>query len=276
MKSRRMLTWGDLFLLVASAACIVAVDKSSNRAVDVVAGLLLVVYLPGAALVSAFGAGRSRASVFEREMWIIGASFGLSVAGGLVLNLTSGLTRTYWLVWVGGAVVVFLLLKLVLALLPSRSAKESVSDDATISASADVGKRRGSIWGFVRQSVLLLAAAATCVAAVVLSVRTNDATTRESFVQAWVLTRPAEDVTSTHVQLGLRNHFGVRRTFLVRVTIGNGAKEVVDVFSVPLANGASWTKVIKRKSGEAVESTVYDSSKPSAVLSRVYLATPVT
>ena len=97
MKSRRMPTWGDLFLLVASAACIVAVDKSSNRAVDVVAGLLLVVYLPGAALVSAFGAGRSRASVFEREMWIIGASFGLSVAGGLVLNLTSGLTRTYWL-----------------------------------------------------------------------------------------------------------------------------------------------------------------------------------
>jgi hypothetical protein len=214
----------------------------------------------------------------------VGASFGLTVLGGIVLNLVGGLTRSSWLVWTGAVIVVCIALKLLLSRRPSRSDLDPAtphadgsdalnSHEAAIGGPADQGDSSGSIRVSLRQAVLLFGAGLICAAALVLSIHTDAATTRESFVQAWVLPSPTENVFSTSVQLGLRNHLGGRRTFLVNVTIGKGPTKV---FTVRLADGASWTQVITRYPGERVESTVSTSSQPSVVLTRVDLATPVT
>jgi hypothetical protein len=280
MTSRRILTRDDLFLLALSAGCIAIVAISPTTAVDVVAGLPLTIYLPGAALVSTVDAGRRYSRLVERQVWIIGASFGLTVFGGLVLNLAGGLTRVSWLAWVATVIIICTAVKVVLRVRPSQTdadadamAPDAMSDGTAVAGSAAPTGGPGSFRVSLRQGLLLLVATAICVAALVLSVHTNTVSTRESFVQAWVLPQPAEDVTSPSVQLGVQNHLGSQRTFLVRVTIGTGP---IEVFSVPLEDGASWTHLINRRPGERVESTVSTTSRPSVVTNRVYLATPDT
>ncbi len=281
MRSIRSLTWTDLILLGVSAACIAAVATLSTPTVRVIAGLPLTLYLPGAGLVSLINSRRHRASAVERQVWIIGASLALTVAGGLVLNLTPiGLNRSSWLVCIGSEIGAINLLKILLFLYQTASTTPNVdrgtpeTDQEVVSAPPEMGgEAPGSKWVSFRRVALLLCAGAICAAALVLSVHTNSATTREHFVEAWVLPRPSEDVTSTTVELGLRNHTGAARTFLVHVTVGGA---LADLFSVPLANGASWTHVIKRGPGQEVESTIFRSSQPTVVVTRVYLATPVT
>jgi hypothetical protein len=285
VKSYRTFTWFDFIVLVLSGACIGAAAISTNHALDIVAGLPLTIYLPGAALVSIFGPNR-RINTVERQVWSVGASFGLNVAGGLVLNLAGGLTRSSWLVWVGAVIGICLIIKLLLAPFTSRSKPSPPerivnvgvipeSDETLVVGKSDSAKGHGAMRVAVRQVVLLLTAGAISVAAMVLSIHTNTATTRESFVQAWVIPRPSEDVTSTSVELGLRNDLGGERTFEVDVTVGSGRAEEIEIFSVPLTDGEAWTKVITRKPGERVESVVYNSSKPNVALTRVYLVTPI-
>ncbi|MGD0882234.1 MAG: hypothetical protein ABSB09_11765 [Acidimicrobiales bacterium] len=271
-----MPTRDDLLRLALSAACIAIVAVSSNQVVDVVAGLPLAAYFPGAVLVSTLDPQSRLTHLVERQMWIVGASFGLAVVGGLVLNLAGGLTRTSWLVWIGAVVVVCTALKFVLPVAPSLSDADVAPDTAGPATSLGVpGARRsapGQIGVSWRQGLLLLGAAAICAASLVLSVHTDAVSTRESFVQAWVVPRPIEDVRSTSVELGVRNHLGNQCTFLVRVTVGKGTPEV---FSVHLADGASWTHLISRQPTERVVSTVSTTSRPSVVTNRVLLATPV-
>jgi hypothetical protein len=269
----------DSILFALSAACVAVTAVSSNPTVDVITGLPLTVYLPGAALVSLLST--QRRDLVQRQLWSVGASFGLTVAGGLVLNLAGGLTRASWLVWVGAVVVLCNVLKLVLPRGTNRVDTPptdtdildgSNADGSAIASTAGVRNSRGPMIS-LRGGVLLFGAVATCAAAIVLSVHTNAESTRESFVQAWVLPRPSEDVASPRVLIGIRNHLGYQRTFDVHVTVGN---EPTKTFSVPLANGASWTRVITRLPGERVESTIFTSSQPSVVITRVYLATPIT
>jgi Protein of unknown function (DUF1616) len=285
VSSRWMPTRSDLLLLGITAACIAAVALSSARAVDVIVGLPLTIYLPGAALVSTLGPQRHHSGVVERQLWIVGASFGLTVLGGIVLNLAGGLTRSSWLAWVGAVVVVCIAFKLARSQVPSRSdthqaARRSAdvasldSHEAASGEAADHGATSGSIRVSPRQATLLVAAGVICAAALVLSIHTDATTSRETFVQAWILPRPSEDVSSTSVQLGLENHLGGQRTFLVNVTVGLFAAP--EVFSVRLADGASWIHVITRQPGERVESTVSTTSHPSLVLTTAYLASPVS
>jgi len=275
----------DLTLLAISAVCIVVAALSSNEVIDVIAGLPLTAYLPGVALVSIIAPQRHYANAVERQVWIVGASFGLSVLGGILLNLVGGLTRSSWLIWIASVIVVSVALKQVLArrfsghpteLMSVSASGHGVADSRPGLTTTTVQVREDPVSSRVtlRQVILLLAAGAVCVAAMVLSIHTNAVTTKESFVQAWVLPRPTDDVASTSVQLGLQNNSGERRTYLVDVNVGSIPTRV---FSVLLDNGASWTQVITRRPGERVESTVYGLVKPwgEIVLAKVYLATPV-
>ena len=284
MTSRQILTRSDLTLLGLSAICIAAAAVSSTVLVDVIVGLPLTAYLPGAILVSAFCPQGHLSSLVERQVWSIGASFGLSVLGGLVLNLVGGLTRSSWLIWIGVVVVTCVALKSVMARGSGRSdalpaGHPYVSSDFLAphegenSRSAVEPERNGAHKVSLRQGFLLIGAGVICVASFVLSEYTDVATTSESFVQAWVLPRPTEDVWSTSVQLGIRNHLGSRRTFLVDVNIGSEPREQ---FAVSLYDGASWTHLIHRNPGERIESIVYSLSQPQVILARVNLATPTS
>ncbi len=273
----------DAILFGVSVASVAVEVFVSTPAVDVIAGLLLTLFLPGAALVATLGR-RHWAGVIERQVWIVGASIGLTVLGGLALNFSGGLTRSSWLEWNGAVILVCVVLKQ----LRTRVMSRPESDPPTLLAEgggvpdligetreeqAELGGVARSVSISFRQVVLLIAAVLICTAALMLSLHTNAASTRESFVQAWVLPRPSEDASSTSVQLGVRNHLGKRSTFLVRVDMGGGTTKL---FTVKLADGASWTQLITRQPGEQVESSVASSSQPSVILSRVYLATPLS
>ena len=280
-----MPTRGDLILIGISAVCIIVAAFSSVGAIDAIVGLPLTTYLPGAALVSTIAPQRRHVGAVERQIWIVGASFGLAVFGGLVLNIVGGLTRSSWLVWIGVIIIACTALKMfvprgtiALDVDPTSTSASSrgTSDTYEVSNVGTVTTRKVPRlnWVSTRQAVLLLGAVGICLAAMVLSIHTNATTTKESFVQAWVLPRPTDDVASTSVQVGLQNRSGGQRTYLVNVTVGTSPTKV---FSVLLADGASWTQVITRRPGERVESTVYGLVKPwgEIVLAKVNLATPV-
>lgn len=275
MISRHTMTRDDLVLLTVSAVCIGVASLSTSLVADVVAGVPLIAYLPGAALVSALDRRRLQVRSIERQAWIVGASLGLDVLGGLVLNLTGGLTRTSWLIWIAAVIFGCMALNLALRLMP-RMSNETAADTLTIpegtavtAAEAPGGSERQRVT--VRQCLILVVAAAICVAALVLSVHTDAISSREEFVQAWVLPRPAVDVASPSVEVGIQNRMGGEQTFIVRVVVGSGQAVA---FTVTLQNGESWTHVVSRHPGELVESMVSPGAHPTLVTNRVFLAAP--
>ena len=252
-------------LFVVSATCIGLVTISSIQTVDIVAGLPLVIYLPGGLLILAIDATRRHLGTVERQVWTIAASCGLTICGGLVLNLVGGLTRDSWLIWISGVVC-------------SCAAVGAFRLSGLQSADAT----RGTVWRLgwlqrlhisLRQWLLLTMGLIVCGLALVLSIHTNAVSTREAFVQSWVLPQPVDTASSPNVEIGIINHLGNKRSFVVHVTVGTGNSVQ---FIVTLADGASWTHELVRRPGQRVESAVATESRPSVIISRVYLATPVT
>ncbi len=273
----------DLILLAVSATCVGIAAMSSNLAVNVISGLPLSVYLPGAALISFLDPLRQHARGGERQIWIVGASFGSTIVGGIVLNLVGGLSRTSWLIWTCTVIFLGVGIKLLLPHWPYQSDAELPNIDTAETDDWDYPKVSsgvlahtrhwlGSLGVSMRQAIFLFSAIVICAASFALSVYTNAATTQERFVQAWVLPRPTYDVFSNSVEVGLQSHLGNQNTFLVRVDIGRGPAKT---FTVTLADGGSWTRVLTRRPGEQVETTVSIASQPSVILTSVNLATPV-
>lgn len=265
----------DVVLLTVCALCLAVAALSRWLVADVVAGVPLMTYLPGATLVAALDRDRFHVRAIERQAWIIGASLGLDGIGGLILNLAGGLTRISWLMWVAGVIIACAAVNLTLRLTPGtgsetpNGAPTTPVGTAILSAEASIGSEHPRVIG--RQGLILVVAAAICVGAVMLSVHTDGTASREEFVQAWVLPRPVDDVASPSVEVGVQNRMGSKGTFIVRIVVGSGRPVT---FTVPLENGKSWTHLVSRHPGEPVESTIFTSKQPKVVVDRVYLAVP--
>jgi len=277
--TRRPLRTDEVVRLVLSATCIVVAALTSSRPVDIVAGLPLTLYLTGSALISAIDGDHRVVADPERQVWAVGSSFGMAVAGGLVLNVTGGLTRSGWLVWTAVVIVLCTVVTVVRRLTspapdPVAAGGASGSPGPGGDPDGDHGSGDGArpFRPTLRQVLLLLGALAVCGGSLVLSVHTDAATAREPFVQAWVLPQPVDDVASPSAQVGVRNQLGSPQTFRVRVTVGPSQPEV---FAFSLAEGATWTHTVARKPGERIESLVTTASDPSVAVNRVFLATPV-
>ena len=93
-------------LVVLTALCAILAAVSSVGAVDIVFGLPLALFLPGAALVWAIDPWGRQVKGPERIMWSFGSSIGIVILGGLLLNLTGGLTRQHWLILISAVVAV--------------------------------------------------------------------------------------------------------------------------------------------------------------------------
>src|ERR1700733_9287308 len=87
-------------VVALTALCATLAAVTSVAAVDIVFGLPLALFLPGAALVWAIDPWGRRVKGPERIMWSFGASIGMVILGGLLLNLTGGLTRPHSLILV--------------------------------------------------------------------------------------------------------------------------------------------------------------------------------
>jgi hypothetical protein len=214
-----------------------------------------------------------------RHIWSIGASVGMVILGGLVLNLTGGLTRVHWLILITGLVVVLTAVTWV------RGGGRIASDDPS-ETGTDVIAYRGAPDGArgtdgvprvrfslsLRQGAFLLGAVALVAGAMVLSLHSDSVATREHFVQAWVLPQPENESYSPSVQVGITNDEGKRTSFLVKELVG--VKKIASHQVVVLNAGKSWTLQVTRVSGQPVQVSVALSSQPKNLLATVSLATP--
>jgi uncharacterized membrane protein len=263
-------------LVATTAVCVLVAAATSNSVIDTVVGLPLFLYLPGAALVWAVDPHGRQVSGWPRLMWSIGASIGMVILGGLALNLTGGLTRPHWLVLVAAAVAV---LAVVAWLRGSPQPRiETVGSDveAPSEPSAEEGRIRSIS---VRQGALVLGALAIVAGSLVLSLHSGAVTSREPFVQAWILPQPQANPWSTTAQTGITNHEGGPRTFVVLEAVGKATatqQVVVTQQVVTLGEGQTWVHKLTRKPGQTVRVTVALSSRPDEVLVSVNLARPVS
>jgi uncharacterized membrane protein len=251
-------------LVIATAVCAVLAAVTSVGAVDIIFGLPLAFVLPGAALVCAIDPWRRHVNGAERAMWSLGSSIGIVILGGLLLNLTGGLTRQHWLILSAAAVAVC-------AVVAWLRGANRVGE--ALSAADPEGEDRAR-WVTslsLRPVALLLAAVLVVSGALVLSQRTSAESSREQFVQAWILSHPSGDVFSTSAQLGVRNEEGKTEALVIVVRVGSSQASST---TVDLKNGQEWTDRIARNPGQPVSATVALASDSSSILDRVDLAKP--
>ncbi len=272
MKISQAVKQSSDLILFWTAICLLLVTWSPVPIVAGIAGIPLVLYLPGAALVAAAGDLTGDIQGTERHVWAVAASIGLSIAGGLILNLTGGLTRSHWLIFIGALVVFFTLIGALVSVIRG-SVDQSAIGSANSAAGPDRTSMRVRIRSYreiasLRQLFIFFLALIVCADALALSIRTESTASQEHFVQAWVLPKPVGYEGSSKFQVGIRNEMGDDRTFIVRVTVGPAERLS---YTIPLKDGQSWTRQLSRLGDETVNSTVALSSKPRTVIQRVYL-----
>jgi uncharacterized membrane protein len=253
-----------LLVALLTAACVALAAASSVGALDIVVGIPLAVVLPGAALISAIDPWHRQLQGPERVMWFVGSSIGIVIMGGLILNLTGGLTRPHWLILIGAVVGILV----VVGYLRGANQDDAPAEQAepVVEGSAP----RGLALLTFRPVALMVVAVVVVVGGFVLSQRSNAESTREHFVQAWILSQPTGNVFSTKATLGVRNEEGRHESILLKVKVGRAGSTM----TVGLQDGQAWTHQISRTPGQAVSVTVALASNPSSILDRVDLAKP--
>ena len=253
-----------LLLVILTALCAAVAATTSVGAVDIVFGLPLALLLPGAALIWAVDPLGLHVKGPERVMWSFGSSIGIVILGGLLLNLTGGLTRQHWLILTSAVVAVTAVAGWL------RGARPVGEEDPGSTPEGEKPARWATTLS-LRSVALLVAAVLVVSGALVLSQRTSAESSREHFVQAWILPQPTSDVFSVRAQLGLRNEEGNTEVLLIRVKVGSAG---TSTRTVDLRDGQEWTHQLRRNPGEPISVTVAVASRPSTILDRVDLAKP--
>jgi uncharacterized membrane protein len=253
-----------LLLVMLTAVCAAVAAASSVGAVDIVFGLPLAVFLPGAALIWAVDPWGRAVKGPERLMWSFASSIGIVILGGLLLNLIGGLTRQHWLILIGVVVAVT-------AVTGWLRGGDQVGEETPAGRPEGEGSAHWGTALSLRSVALLVAAVLVVSGALVLSERTNTESNREHFVQAWILPQPTGNVFSTTAQLGVRNEEGDTEVLVIRVKVGSSG---ASTRNVELKDGQEWTRQVSRNPGQPVSATVAIASRPSTILDRVDLAKP--
>jgi uncharacterized membrane protein len=224
---RRVYLRHAAILASCTAISAVVIELFSNRLIDAVTAIPLALLLPGAAaLLSLDG---DRVSIGERLLWTFLASIGISVLGGLGLNLVTGLTRDHWLLFESGVVLVLLCVNLGIGWRSSDSTPPSVPRRNEKS-----GQRRL----FVSASVAIL------LLAVALSISYVSANhSQERFAQFWLNPTVAQGLQLTSAQLGVQNFEGRTTHFAVSIYKGDSNAPMRRTFT--LRDGGTWSMQIK-------------------------------
>jgi uncharacterized membrane protein len=273
----------SLWLVFATALCVTTTLLTSSSAVDAVVSIPLALYLPGAALVLAVDPRRNHTNGVQRQMWSVGASIAIVVAGGFILNVVAGgLTRSHWITLIYAVVILAVVTSWVRrAQVRTDPGRETVLSDGseTITSSDQLRQPAGKRRFPARQVSLVTGALIVIAGALVLSLHTNAESTSEHFVQAWILTRPQNDPWSPAIEVGVTNHEGASQQFIVLEQVGGTVPAQPLAISqqvIELRDGQGWGHNMIRKAGEPVKVTVALSSHPNDVLESVRLTLPVT
>lgn len=215
----------------------------------VVAGVPLVLVLPGYALSAVALPDRVRPAYISAAvwhgMWIAGLSLATAVLGGLLLNLTpTGLTRTGWTVTLAGTTLVALAAA---AIMRTRRlpAAAPAGPEAAARPDAAAGTRRphrAPGWSLPRRlplqapaAVYSIAAVALAGAAIWLGAFSAAGQHPAGFAQLWLV--PAGNGTG-RATVGVRNEYSRAEEF--HLVLRRGARTVA-AWDLELAAGNTWT-----------------------------------
>lgn len=240
----------------------VAINGFSYPAARLSAAVPLALFLPGATLLLAVDPWHTFASGSERWLWSVLGSVAIAVGGGLVLNVTAGLTQVSWSALLFGVVAV--------------AATTATVRRAYLAASPVTWRRKLGRRGVsVRNTFLSLGAALLLGGALALSVYSSATTDQEHFVELWVLPIPANaGSTATHARVGVTNDEGRELRFDVSITSAGAL--ILSRTRIALKQGQSWTYRLARKRSATVRATVALASQPGHILDSVTLDSPVT
>ncbi len=128
----------------------------------------------------------------------------------------------------------------------------------------------------LRQWVLIAIAIAIALGTVALSQHSVAVTSKERFVQGWIIPQPVSDPWSTSAMVGVRNLTGENETVLINAVLSprKGGTPTTLTWTEDLAQGASSTHLLSREPGEPVEVTVALAQAPTVIVSTVNLANP--
>jgi hypothetical protein len=196
-------------------------------------------------------------------MWVPLASFGILLAGGIILNEIAALTQITWAVYEFCVV----LLAGGIAWLRGGGHQGELSDQRSIKTRQWIGLSGGSL-------AFLAGASGLVAGALGLSIYSSNTSNTERFVQLWMLPVPATaGAYAIRVQIGLSNDEGTKTRFAI--TVREGSAVLLNQFPVTLNSGEQWTKELPRKGRAPMIATVARASHPAKILDSVKIATPV-
>ena len=235
---RRLYLRRAILLASLTAVAAIVIELSANRFIDAAAAIPLTLLLPGAsALLYLNGA---RFSIGERILWAFLASMGISVLGGLGLNLVTNLTRQHWLLF--EACVVFIVLCINLGIHRVSGGSGSPSIAQHIEAS---GQKRLIVSVVVVIFLLVAALSISYVSA-------NHS--QERFAQFWLNPTVAHGLQPPSAQLGVQNLEGRTTQFAVSIYKGDSNAPMRRTFT--LRDGGTWSIKIKRLSNANLRATL--------------------
>ena len=241
----------QLFAVMVVAELVLII--TSITWIDAIVALPLVLVIPGLAILGSLENDRPRLPYGDAFVWSVVMSFASAVFGGLLLNITGGLTRHDWLIYT--AVVVTLATFVTIRTSPA----SSPDDDTEVPADAPVRHRsKGSVrhvnfslhnLGTALIGIVILAAS------FVLSYQ-SAAANRERFTQLWLVPAGQRPATAhTVAQLGVQNHQGVTERYSVALYEGTGNAATTS-WSVNLGDGGTWTRSLRRPRGTSLRATL--------------------
>ncbi len=231
----------------------------ADSPVRILTGVALALFLPGYALTQALFPTR-RLALSEYLLLSIGLSFGASVLGGLILNLTPlGMTTNTWAILLGGTTL--------LACLVASYARGQLSAEWAVYE--NMGEPASALRLLLRQWPVLLSALALTAAAVVFA-RSEASNDPVPIVQLWML----RDNTATvpTIRIGINNNNSQTTGYKLRLRLRSG-KVLQDwpTINVPPATG--WETRLElgaqAPKDEPLEALLYRSDIPDDELRRV-------
>ncbi len=228
---------------------------------QVVAGIPLALYLPGAALVLAIDPSGRHVRGVARLMWSCLASLVVLMAGGLILNYVDQLTSKTWAAYLLAVV--------------------AIASALTLLRRVYYPLHRGLWSGSLRRRIalgpgpilVLGAAAAIGALAIGLSVYSSATSQQEHFLEFWLVPKPVGAGSTAHrARLGVTNEEGRLESLEVTVTSDG---RVLSRYSFRLQPGRSWTHALARRKTVPLVATLALASDPSRVIESVTLAAPV-
>ncbi len=259
---------------IAAAGLAAALSLYFNSPAVAILSAAFILYLPGAAVLGALYPASKEWSLEDQLFWSVSFSLAVVVVLFLVLNELANLDQK----WVLGAALVWIVFfssvdyirmlfqgtpaSSVAVLQSSQSALKRNFEAEAGGPQVDQSKRwYGSPW--------LMLFAGLIVGLSLFISQTSVNATNPGTLEFWLLPRPSGDVS-----VGVRNRQSLPIQIVVRLSLTDGHE--IDIWSLDLNPGKSWTTAVPRPSGIGLRATLAYQSDPNKTLEFLFLQKPPT